>query len=61
MSTIKKYGSLVLFMLSCFLYGSYVDAIVNCGKTVELHQFVMTGLVGIYFLVEFIDRIKNNQ
>ena len=56
---IKGYIALSLVGLSCFNYGGYTYGVLNCGRIVEPHQWILTGLFGIYFLIYGITRFKN--
>jgi len=55
MNNIKKYGSLILFMLSCFTLGMYTMAVKCNIKAVEPHQWFLTSMYGIFFLICFIE------
>jgi hypothetical protein len=60
MNNIKKYGSLILFMLSCFTLGMYTMAVKYNIKPVEPHQWFLTSMFGILFLICFIDYLKKD-
>jgi surface polysaccharide O-acyltransferase-like enzyme len=60
MNNIKKYGSLIFCMLSCFTLGMYTMAVKYNIKPVEIHQWFLTSMFGIYFLMCFIDYLKKD-
>ena len=61
MNKVKKYGCLILFMLSCFTLGMYAMAVRHNIKPVEPHQWFLTSMFGIFFLICFIDYLKNAE
>jgi hypothetical protein len=60
MNNIKKYGSLILCMLSCFTLGMYTMAVKYNIKPVEPHQWLLTSTFGIFWLVSFIYYLKKD-
>ena len=58
MEKLNAYGSLFMFALACFTYGGYVYGAINCDNVPEPHRWVLTGLFGIFFLINAIDKIK---
>jgi hypothetical protein len=58
MNNIKKYSSLILFMANCFTLGMYTMAVKYNIKPVEPHQWLLTSMFGIYFLMCFINYLQ---
>jgi FtsH-binding integral membrane protein len=58
MENIKTYGSLLLAMLATFILGSYTTLVKYNVEQVEPHRWFMTIMVGIYFIIVFIERIR---
>ena len=58
MEKLETYVSLFAAMLSVFMIGNYADATMYGGREVETIQWVLTSLVGVFFLSYFISRIK---
>ena len=58
MEKLKAYGAIFLFGISCFTYGGYVFGVLNCNKTVEIHQWILTGGFGLMFLIYGVNKIK---
>jgi hypothetical protein len=50
---------LLLFGLACVIYGGYLYATLHEMKEVEIHQWTLTGLFGLFFLLRGIDKIEN--
>jgi len=59
MEKFKAYGCIMLFGMSCFIYGGYLYGTLNCNVVVKPHQWFLTGLFGLFFLFLGIDKIKN--
>jgi hypothetical protein len=71
MKHIRKYGSLIFrywllystllaFMLNCFTLGLYTMSVKYNIKPVEPHQWFLTSMFGIFFLICFIDYLKKD-
>ena len=58
MKKIKAYGAILMFGISCFTYGGYVWSVFNCNETVKPHQWIITGICGLGFLIYGITKIK---
>ncbi len=54
MKNVKIYGSLFLAMLDCFILGLYASSTFRYNEPVEPHRWMLTSLVGIFFLVYFL-------
>lgn len=57
MKTLKTYGPLFMFSVSCFMYGAYCERTLNGGH-IEIHRWFLTGFFGLFFLLLFIQNIK---
>lgn len=60
MDNLKKYGSLILFMLACFNLGVYAMAVRYNIHPVEPHRWFLTSILGVFFLTCFIDYVKED-
>lgn len=59
MEKLKAYGSLVLAMISAFNLGLYVAAdIIFKVKEVNPHQWFLTSIFGVFFLVAGIEAVR---
>ncbi len=58
MEKFKAYGILFLGMLSCFTLGLYANSVVFDNRPVLPHQWVLTSLFGIMFIIIGIDKIR---
>ena len=46
----KKYLFLILFGLSCFIYGAYTVSTISGFNKVKPQQWAITGVFGLFFL-----------
>ena len=58
MEKLKAYGCLLLFGISCFIYGAYTYITINTDETIEPHRWILTGMFGLFFLLIGISKIK---
>ena len=58
MEKFKAYGSVFLAMLSCYTLGLYSMSSMYHIKGVEPHQWILTSLFGIIFLIIGIKKIS---
>lgn len=58
MEKLKAYGYIALFGISCMTYGAYLYGTLNYNVTVQPHQWILTGMFGLFFLVSGLDKIK---
>ena len=58
MEKIKTYGSLFLVLVASFVLGGYSMGVIYNIKPVEPHQWILTSLFGLYFLMISINRLK---
>lgn len=56
----KKYIFLLLFAISCFMYGVYTWSTITKTKEVKQHQWVLTGFFGLMFGLLTINEFKKN-
>lgn len=56
----KKYFFLVLFAMSCFMYGVYSISVIENIKPVKTHQWVLTGFFGLFFLGLAVNEFEKN-
>jgi hypothetical protein len=52
---------LLLFCMASMLYGAYLYATLNGIRDVQIHQWLLTGLVGLLFLSKGIEKIENGS
>jgi len=58
MEKLKAFGCILLFGMSCFIYGGYVYGAINCHVVIEPHRWILTALFGLFFLFLGIEKIK---
>lgn len=56
----KKYLFLLLFGLSCFIYGLYTISTISGYKEVKPQQWVLTGVFGLFFLGLAVEEFKKD-
>jgi hypothetical protein len=56
----KKYLFLLLFGVSCFIYGMYTIGTIENIRPVKPFQWVMTGFFGLFFLGMAVDEFKKD-
>ena len=54
MQYIRTYGSLFMAMLACFVLGLYSASTFKYGQFIEPHRWVITSIIGLFFLVNFL-------
>lgn len=59
MKKLEAYGCIFLGCVSCFTYGMYTYSTMHNIRVVEPHQWILTGLFGIFFMVMGLDKYKN--
>lgn len=50
---------LLLFGVAAMTYGAYLYTTLNGIREVGAHQWILTGLAGLFFLLKGIDKIEN--
>ena len=61
LNKIKGYVSIILFGMNCFTYGAYTYRTIHHGTHVEPHQWIITGVCGIMFLLYGISQLKSHK
>ena len=61
MEKFKTYGSLLLSLLSAFILGAYTMGVQFNIKPVEPHQWILTSLFGLFFLIIAIERLTKTK
>jgi hypothetical protein len=61
MENFKTYGCLVLALLSAFILGCYTMGVQYNIKPVEVHQWVLTSVFGLMFLIIGISKLKRKN
>jgi drug/metabolite transporter (DMT)-like permease len=56
---IKTYGGLLLALLGTFVLGLYTAITKHTDQLIEPHQWVLTSMFTIFFLLLFIERVNN--
>ena len=52
---------LLLFSIASMVYGAYLYSTLNGIRDVQIHQWLLTGLVGLFFLLRGIGKIEKRS